>query len=132
VQASDIYSSWPNSRPLVAELSRYLQPGAHYLVEVSEVPTYYLMHNPDAKASQFDSTYYLSYTGQNGVTTTGTAGFEAAVRQGYFHVIAYDDTVTVPLDHILARMLETDSSYRLAAALPNSDGFGTYYIWVKR
>ena len=47
-------------------------------------------------------------------------------------MIAYDDTVTVPLDNILARMLKADSSYRLAAALPNSDGVGTYYIWVKR
>ena len=63
---------------------------------------------------------------------TGDAGFEAAVRQGYFRVIAYDDTVTVPLDNILAGILKSDSSYRLAAALPNSDGLGTYFIWVKR
>ena len=132
VQANDIFSSWANSRPLVAELSRYLAPGAHYLVEAAEVPTYYLMHNPDAKASQFVTTYYISYPGSNGTTMTRDAAFEAAVRQGYFRVIAYDDTVTVPLDKILARMLEADSSYRLAAALPNSDGFGTYYIWVKR
>ena len=98
VQANDIFNSWANARPLVAELSRYLQPGAHYLVEAAEVPTYYLRRNPDAKASQFVTTYFISYTGQNGITLTGDAGFEAAVRQGYFHVIAYDDTVTVPLD----------------------------------
>ena len=132
VQANDIFHSWADSRPLVAELSRYLEPHARYLVEAAEVPTYYLMHNPDARASQFVSTYFISYTGKNGITMTGNAGFEAAVRQGYFHVIAYDDTVTVPLDNILARMLEADPSYRLAAALPNSDGFGTYYIWVRR
>ena len=47
-------------------------------------------------------------------------------------MIAYDDSVTVPLDHILARMLVADPQYRLAATLPNSDGLGTYYIWVKR
>ena len=132
VQANDIFHSWADSRPLVAELSRYLQPHAHYLVEAAEVPTYYLMHNPDARPSQFVSTYFISYTGSNGIPMTGNAGFEAAVRQGYFHVIAYDDTVTVPLDNILARMLQADSSYRLAAALPNSDGLGTYYIWVRR
>jgi hypothetical protein len=132
VQANDIFNSWANSRPLVAELSRYLKPGAHYLIEAAEVPTYYLRGNPDARATQFVATYYISYTGQNGITMHGDAGFEAAVRQGYFHVIAYDDTVTVPLDNILARMLKADSSYRLAAALPNSDGIGTYYIWVKR
>ena len=132
VQANDIFNSWSNSRPLVAELSRFLEPGAHYLVEAAEVPTYYLRGNPEAKASQFVTTYFISYTGQNGTTMYGNAGFEAAVRQGYFHVIAYDDTATVPLDKILARMLKADSSYRLAAALPNSDGIGTYYIWVKR
>ena len=43
VQANDIFNSWADSRPLVAELSRYLQPRAHYLVEAAEVPTYYLM-----------------------------------------------------------------------------------------
>jgi len=52
---------------------------------------------PDARESQFVSTYFISYTGKNGITVTGNAGFEAAVRQGYFRVIAYDDTVTVPL-----------------------------------
>jgi Dolichyl-phosphate-mannose-protein mannosyltransferase len=132
VQANDIFNSWANARPLVAELSRYLKPGAHYLVEAAEVPTYYFWGHPDAKATQFVTTYYISYTGQSGITMHGNAGFEAAVRHGYFHVIAYDDTVTVPLDNILARMLKADSSYRLAAALPNSDGVGTYYIWVKR
>ena len=114
----DIFNSWADSRPLVAELSRFLQPGAHYLVEAAEVPTYYLRGNPDAKATQFALTYYISYTGQNGITMHGNAGFEAAVRQGYFHVIAYDDTATVPLDNILARMLKADSSYRLAAPSP--------------
>jgi 4-amino-4-deoxy-L-arabinose transferase-like glycosyltransferase len=132
VQANDIFNSWANSRPLVAELSRYLKPGAHYLVEAAEVPTYYLWRDPDAKPSQFVSTYYISYTGKNGITMTGDAGFAAAVRQGYFHVIAYNDTVTVPVDNMLAGILKSDSSYRLAAALPNSDGLGTYFIWVKR
>jgi hypothetical protein len=132
VQAGHLYDSWPNGRPLVAELSRYLAPHAHYLVEVSEVPTYYLMYNPDARASQFSSTYFISYTEQNGTTLTGDAGYEQAIRDGYFRVIAYDNTVTVPLDHIVARMLMNDPQYRLAATLANSDGLGTYYVWVKR
>ncbi len=132
VQAGHLYDSWPNGRPLVAELSRYLAPHAHYLVEVSEVPSYYLMYNPDARADQFSSTYFISYTEKNGTTLTRDAGYEQAIRDGYFRVIAYDDTVTVPLDHILARMLMADPQYRLAATLANSDGVGTYHIWVKR
>ncbi|HEY2126868.1 MAG TPA: hypothetical protein VGH77_06755 [Streptosporangiaceae bacterium] len=99
---------------------------------MSEVPTYYLMYNRDARADQFSSTFFISYTDKNGTTLTGDAGYEQAVRDGYFRVIAYDDSVTVPLDHILARMLVADPQYRLAATLPNSDGLGTYYVWVKR
>jgi hypothetical protein len=132
VQAGHLYDSWPNARPLVAELSRYLAPHAHYLVEVSEIPSYYLMYNPDARADQFSSTYFISYTGKNGTTLTGDAGYEQAIRDGYFRVVAYDDTVTVPLDRILARMLTADPQYRLAATLANSDGVGTYYVWVRR
>jgi len=132
VQAGHLYDSWPNARPLVAELSRYLAPHAHYLVEVSEIPSYYLMYNPDARADQFSSTYFISYTGKNGTTLTGDAGYEQAIRDGYFRVVAYDDTVTVPLDRILARMLTADPQYRLAATLANSDGLGTYYVWVRR
>jgi hypothetical protein len=132
VQASHQYADWPNARPLVAELSRYLAPHAHYLVEVSEVPTYYLMYNRDARADQFSSTFFISYADKNGTTLTGDAGYEQAIRDGYFRVIAYDDSVTVPLDHILARMLAADPHYRLAATLANSNGLGTYYVWVKR
>ena len=132
VQAGQLYDSWPNARPLVAELSRYLAPHAHYLVEVSEVPSYYLMYSPDARADQFSSTFFISYTDKNGTTLTGDAGYEQAVRDGYFRVIAYDDSVTPPLDHILARMLDADPQYRLAATLPSTSGLGTYYIWVKR
>ena len=132
VQAGHLYDSWPNARPLVAELSRYLAPHAHYLVEVSEIPSYYLMYNPDARADQFSSTFFISYTDKNGTTLTGDAGYEQAIRDGYFRVVAYDDTVTVPLDRILARMLTADPQYRLAATLANSDGLGTYYVWVRR
>jgi hypothetical protein len=99
---------------------------------VSEVPTYYLMYNPDARAYQFSSTFFISYTEKNGTTLTGDAGYEQAVRDGYFKVIAYDNSVTVPLDRILARMLMNDPQYRLAATLANSNGLGTYYVWVRR
>ena len=40
-------------------MSRYLQPGAHYLVEVDEVPIYYLRHHADAQPDQFTSTYFI-------------------------------------------------------------------------
>jgi 4-amino-4-deoxy-L-arabinose transferase-like glycosyltransferase len=133
VQANNLFSGWPDSRQLVQDLARNLQPGAHYLVEVDEVPIYYLMGNRNAQPDQFTSTYNISYTDPQGRTLTGTAGFAAAVRDGYFQVIVYNDTVTPALDRMLARELLTDPSYRLAAAIPEADfaGRGFYYVWVK-
>jgi 4-amino-4-deoxy-L-arabinose transferase-like glycosyltransferase len=132
-QASGLFSGWPNSRLFVQELALYLRPGARYLVEVDEVPIYYLMGNPDAQPDQFTSTYNITYIGPQGQTLTGTAGFTAAVRNGYFNVIVYNNTVTPALDRLLAGLLESDPSYRLAATVPESDaaGHGFYYIWVK-
>jgi len=133
VQAGNLFSGWPNSTRFVAEFARHLQPGAHYLVEADEVPIYYLMGRRDAQPDQFTSTYNITYTDPRGQTLTGTAGFADAVRNGYFHVIAYNDTVTPTLDRMLARELAADASYRLAAAIPETDmtGAGFCYLWVK-
>ncbi len=134
VQAVTLFDGWPNSHVLVQALALNLKPGAHYLVEVDEVPIYYLLGNRAAQPDQFTSTYNITYVGAHGQTLTGTAGFLAALRAGYFRVIAYDDTVTAPLDRKLASALESDPSYRLAAAIPQSDSFGrtTYFVWVKQ
>ncbi|HKB32141.1 MAG TPA: glycosyltransferase family 39 protein [Streptosporangiaceae bacterium] len=131
-QAYDLFTGWPNSTVFVREMARYLQPGAHYLVEVDEVPVYYLRGYPDARPDQFTSTYYIGYVGTDGQFRTGAAGYQAAIKAGYFRVIAYTGQVTRPVDSLLARTLEADPSYRLAAAIPNRGDNGTYYIWVKR
>jgi Dolichyl-phosphate-mannose-protein mannosyltransferase len=130
VQAAQLYQGWPNSTALVRQLSLQLRPGARYLVEV---PIYYLIGNRDAQPGQFTSTYNITYYGPQGQVLTGTAGYLAAVRAQYFRVIAYSDTVTPGVDHVLANALESDPHYRLAAAVPQRDAAGTstYYIWVR-
>jgi hypothetical protein len=132
-QAQFLYHAWPDSTAFVQTFSRYLEPRARYLVEVPEVPIYYLQGRPDAQPDQFTSTYAISYTDARGKTLTGIPGFTAAVRAGYFHVIAYDDDVTRATDAALAKALKTDRSYYLAATVHLSDSYGpvTYYIWVK-
>jgi hypothetical protein len=133
VQAAALYQGWPDSTTFVQQLSMQLRPGAHYLVEVPEVPIYYLTGNRDAQPDQFTSTYNITYYGSQGQVLTGTAGFLAAVRAQYFRVIAYSGTVTPGVDRSLANALESDPHYRLAAAVPERDGAGpsTYYIWVR-
>jgi 4-amino-4-deoxy-L-arabinose transferase-like glycosyltransferase len=133
VQAS-IQFGWPNSAVFVRDLSSYLRPGAHYLVEVPEVPTYYLMARADAQPYQFTSTYVISYTDSQGQTLTGNAGFVAAIRDGYFRVIAYNGVTTPATDAVIAHALQVSSSYRLAKVVLSDSSYGRipYYIWVKR
>jgi Dolichyl-phosphate-mannose-protein mannosyltransferase len=129
-QASGLFSGWPNSRLFVQELALYLSPGAHYLVEVDEVPIYYLRGHSDAQPDQFTSTYYIGYVDAQGKFLTGDAGYVAAIKAGYFRVVSYNYQTTPSVDAVLARTLETDPSYRLAAALPNGNDTVTQYVWV--
>jgi hypothetical protein len=126
-QANDLFDGWPGSAGFVPVLAHYLQPGARYLVEVDEVPIYYLRHHADAQPDQFTSTYFIGYHG-----LTGQAGFVAAIKAGYFKVVAFDGQVTPALDNVLASTLRANPDYRLAAAVPANGHTVTYYVWVRR
>jgi Dolichyl-phosphate-mannose-protein mannosyltransferase len=130
-QANNLFNAWPNSAAFVTDFARYLQPGARYLVEVEEVPIYYLRAHADAEPDQFTSTFYIGFADQQGQFLTGNAGYVAAIRAGYFQVVAYNFQTTPGVDHVLASTLATDPSYRLAAAIPNGNDTVTQYIWVK-
>jgi hypothetical protein len=132
-QAAQIFGSWPDSAPLVSELSRYLQPGGRYLIEDDNIPIYYLMGHEDAQADQFTSTYNILYRDRSGQLLSGTQGFLAAVRAGYFRVIIYNKTVTPGLDTELATALQSDPMYRFAGSVPETaaDFRTTCYVWVR-
>jgi Dolichyl-phosphate-mannose-protein mannosyltransferase len=130
-QANNLFNAWPNESIFVADMAHYLQPGAQYLVEVDEVPIYYLRHYRDAQPEQFTSTYYIGYLDPQGKLLTGNAGYVAAIKAGYFQVVAYNYQTTPSVDAVLAKTLATDPSYRLAAAIPNGNDTVTQYIWVK-
>ena len=129
-QAGDLFGAWPSSTAFVSQLSRYLQPHAHYLVEVDEVPIYYLRQHADAQPGQFTSTYFIGYHTRQGQYLTGDAGYVAAIKAGYFRVVAYDGQVTPGLDNVLAAALRADPDYRLATSIPVNGGAVTYYVWV--
>ncbi|HWG01768.1 MAG TPA: glycosyltransferase family 39 protein [Trebonia sp.] len=133
-QSWSLYHAWPETGPFISAFSKHLAPGARYLVEVQEVPIYYLEGNPDAQPEQFWSTYNIAYIDKQGQTLTGAAGFTAAVRAGYFRVIAYDNTVTPGTDQVIARAIASSHSYYLAKVvrMTASGGPVDYDIWVKR
>jgi len=132
-QTGQLFGSWPDSSALVGELTRYLQPGARYLVENDDVAIYYLIGRQDAQPDQFTSTYFISYRTRDGQVLTGTPGYLAALRAGYFRVVIYDSTVTPALDKSLAAALESNPLYRLAGAVPENarDFRATCYVWVR-
>ena len=66
VQSSYLFHQWPSSGPFVTAFAKYLKPNARYLVEVPEVPIYYLMGKPDAQPDQFTSTFFIAYFNKKG------------------------------------------------------------------
>jgi hypothetical protein len=133
VQTTHLYQVWPNSTQFVRTFSAYLKPHARYLVEVPEVPIYYLLGHKNAQPSQFTSTFYINYFNSKGVLLTGTVGFTAAVDAGYFRVVAYNNEITRAADAVLAQALSASKNYYLAAEIHITDVFGPgdYFIWVK-
>ncbi|MGP0025397.1 MAG: glycosyltransferase family 39 protein, partial [Streptosporangiaceae bacterium] len=132
-QAPVLFNGWGNSTSLIKVLARQLKPGARYLVEVPEVPVYYLEGRPGAGATEFYSTFVIYYVDPKGQTLTGDAGFEAAITNDYFQVVAYEGGITPGVDNILASELAKNPDYRLAAEVPDNtpDHIGKYYVWVK-
>jgi hypothetical protein len=130
-QANNLFDSWPNSTVFVADMAHYLKPGAHYLVEVDEVPIYYLRHRADAQPRQFSSTYFFAYKDSQGQTLTGNPAYIAALKAGYFQVVGYNYQTTPAVDAVIAKTLAADDHYRLADAISNGNDTVTQYIWVR-
>jgi Dolichyl-phosphate-mannose-protein mannosyltransferase len=127
VQSSSLYHGWPPSGTFVSAFSRYLKPNARYLVEVPEVPIYYLEDRSDAQAKQFTSTYSVA-------PLSTPASFATAVKDKEFQVIAYNGDVTPANDNALAKALKASRSYYLASKVYIGFAYGSgeyYYIWVE-
>jgi hypothetical protein len=133
VQSAHLYHVWPNTTQFVRVFSQYLKPHANYLVEVPEVPIYYLQDRPDAQPRQFTSTFYINYKNSKKVLLTGPVGFTAAIDAGYFHEVAYSGNVTQAADAAIAKALSDNNDYYMAAEIQITDvlGPGDYFIWVK-
>ncbi len=130
--ANNQFNVWPNSALFVEDMSHYLRPGGQYLVEVDEVPIYYLRHYTDAQPSQFWSTYYVGYyDAAERKYLTGNAAIDAAIEAGYFQVIAYNYSTTPATDAVIASAVVKSSYYRLADVIPNGNDTVRQYIWVR-
>jgi hypothetical protein len=129
--ANNLFNAWPNSTALVADMTHYLRPDGRYLVETDEVPIYYLRDHTDAQPRQFTSTYYIGYTTKQGEFQTGDVGYIAAIKAGYFNVVAFNYQTTPAVDAVIAKTLAADPDYSLADVIPNGNDTVRQYIWVK-
>ena len=134
-QSHIMFRGWPDATKLVATLKQYQKPNAHYLVEIDEVPIYYLRGDTEAEPSQFTSTFAFLYLDWQGQWLTGDIAYQTAVEQGYFQVVAFDGVTTPDIDQAILNGLHSPTSpYRYAAGFPEQTAYGTvvYQVWVKK
>jgi hypothetical protein len=133
-QSTILFGAWPNSVSLVATIAKYEKPNGQYLVEIDEVPIYYLRGDTEAEPDQFTSTFSFQYQNAKGQVLTGNDAYTSAVQEGYFTVIAYDNITTPDVDNAIMNGISTGGQYRQVASLPERTAFGyvTYQVWVKK
>ncbi len=134
-QSHIMFRGWPDATRLVATIKQYQKPGAHYLVEIDEVPIYYLRGDTDAEPSQFTSTFAFLYLDWQGQWLTGDIAYQTAVEQGYFQVVAIDGTTTPEVDQAILKGLHSPiSPYRIVSEYNVQTSYGptTYQVWVKK
>ena len=130
--ANGQHDTWPDSRPMIAELSKLVKPTGIYLVEDPNVVTYYLRNK--LPFLNVDDTYVFSYQDPHThQMLVNTPAYAAAIQRGYFAgiVLAFGDTFAT--DQEIMADIARDHTYRLAAVIPYRDSYGPsdYRIWVR-
>lgn len=126
------YAGWPNSRPIMAALSKLLKPTAYYLIEYPSLVTYYL--RSEIPFLHVDSTFGFSYTDpKTGQLLVNGPAYALAIKQGYFAAVVLRFGATAALDHKLVQDMDADHDYRVAEVVPyrTSYGPGSYQIWIR-
>jgi hypothetical protein len=126
------HGTWPDSRPMIADLTRLVRPNGIYLVEDPNVVTYYL--RTKIPFENVDDTYVFYYDDpQTHRMLVDTPAYAAAIARGYFAgiVLAFGDTFAT--DQTIVADINRDHTYRLADVIPYRDSYGPseYRIWVR-
>jgi len=126
------HDTWPDSRPMIADLTRLVRPDGIYLVEDPNVVTYYL--RTKVPFENVDDTYVFFYPDpQTHRMLTGAPAYAAAIQRGYFAgiVLAFGDTFAT--DQLVVADINRYHTYRLADVVPYRDSYGPsqYKIWIR-
>jgi hypothetical protein len=126
------HDTWPDSRPMIADLTRLVRPDGTYLVEDPNVVTYYL--RTKVPFENIDDTYVFDYPDpQTHRMLVNVQAYAAAIQRGYFAgiVLAFGDTFAT--DQLVVADINRYHTYRLAAVVPYRDSYGPsqYKIWIR-
>jgi len=130
--ANNQRDGWPDSRQMIADLSRVVRPSGLYLIEDPYVVTYYL--HPKISFWNVVDTYVLDYHDpQTHQVLTGAAGYADAIKNGYFTGIVLDFGDTYATDQLVLQDIDRYHTYRLIYTVPFDDsyGAGAYRIWLR-
>jgi hypothetical protein len=132
VQSGSLFAYWPNSKALVNTLKQAMgKGGGHYLAEASTVPQYYTQGLPDGAHNDWQNTYSFGYVDAAGAYVTGLPAYRQAIAEHYFKLIMLSYQETPALDRQIDAPLKAGAGYRLIAAVPAHDAFGTtdFEVW---
>ncbi|MEO5873752.1 MAG: glycosyltransferase family 39 protein [Streptosporangiaceae bacterium] len=126
-QASWNFGYWSNQKVLVEQLEPYFKSQGHYLSDAPEIASYYAGENSDP--GQWIGLNKISYRSQ-----TGAAGYQKAIKDGYFDVVVLDRQADTPLRKLLLTALDTSDAYRPKASLAYTSALGPSFfeVWIKR
>ena len=135
-QAASFYSSWPNAAAFIAAMQRLVaaEPRAPILAEQGPLVDYYL----DLPARQLTNNAgaFWYWDPLRNQAVNGTAAYLEGIRHHYFSVVELDFSFSSreQVDRELQAALRTAGGYRLVAAIPWTDRFGSagFDLWEYR
>jgi hypothetical protein len=126
--AEALFSQWSDSSGIVDVLRTQARSGrGHYLAEESEVPRYYL--SDVVSDWQWTGTFFFQYPTRSGQLLTGIDAYRAAIREGYFDIVALRYGPTADLDRQLYQVLRDTRLYTQIARVPVGPGHPDWFVW---
>jgi 4-amino-4-deoxy-L-arabinose transferase-like glycosyltransferase len=119
-QATQLFSVWPRSTAeTVAVRKTITEVGCPCLAAEDRVMDYYLY--PTLPWDAFSGSYSFGFRpNAKSKNLTGAAAYQAAIKQGYFHVVEVDPDESGTFYTPVEQALRSTPGYVLATSLPNS------------
>lgn len=129
-QATQLFSVWPRTTQTTAVMRTTIgEVGCPCLAAEDRVMELYLY--PTLPNDAFAGAYSFGFRpSAQGGNLTGDAAYEAALKQGYFHVVELDPEESSTFYEVVEKTLRSTPGYVLTASLPNSaDPSSPIQIW---